>query len=72
MIVEEGFNTFLQSNIRFSTKIDTFNSYESLRDSADFLFSIHEAEIHTFRSLGATMCLVQAICISIGYHQQGN
>ena len=39
---------------------------------ADFLFSIHEAEIHTFRSLGATMCLVQAICISIGYHQQGN
>ncbi len=39
---------------------------------ADFLFSIHEAEIHTFRSLSATMCLAQAICISIGYHQQGN
>ena len=39
---------------------------------ADVLFCIHEAEIHTFRSLGATMCLVQAICISIGYHQQGN
>ena len=39
---------------------------------ADYLFCIHEAEIHTFRSLGATMCLVQAICISIGYHQQGN
>jgi DNA-binding MurR/RpiR family transcriptional regulator len=39
---------------------------------ADYLFCINEAEIHTFRSLGATLCLVQAMCISIGYHQQGN
>jgi NAD+ kinase len=40
IIIEEEFNTFLQNNIRFTTKVDTFNSYESLMDSADFLFSI--------------------------------
>jgi len=40
IIVEEDFNIFLQNSIRFSNKIDTFNSYETLRDSADFLFSI--------------------------------
>ena len=40
IIIEEEFNTFLQKNIRFSNKVDTFNSYESLRDSTDFLFSI--------------------------------
>jgi NAD+ kinase len=40
IIVEEEFNAFLQSNIRFSTKIDTFNSHESLSDNTSFLFSI--------------------------------
>ncbi len=40
IIVEEEFNKFLQKDIRFITKTDTFNSYESLRDNTDFLFSI--------------------------------
>ena len=40
IIVEEEFNSFLQNSIRFSTRIDTFDSYESLRNNADFLFSI--------------------------------
>ena len=40
IIVEEEFNIFLQNSIRFSTGIETFDSYESLRNNADFLFSI--------------------------------
>ena len=40
IIVEEEFNSFLQSNIRFTNKIETFNSYDSLKGSADLLFSI--------------------------------
>ncbi len=40
IIVEEQFNTFLQNTIRFTSKIDTFDSYEALRNKADFLFSI--------------------------------
>ncbi|MBU46436.1 MAG: NAD kinase [Flavobacteriales bacterium] len=40
IIIEEKFNTFLQKSIRFTTKVDTFESYESLRNTADFLFSI--------------------------------
>ena len=40
IIIEEEFNTFLQKHIRFNKKISTFNSYEDLKNSADFLFSI--------------------------------
>ncbi len=40
IIVEEKFSFFLKNNIRFSTEIETFDSCESLRDNADFLFSI--------------------------------
>jgi len=40
LIIEEEFNVFLQNNIRFNKKVSTFNSYASLKDSADFLFSI--------------------------------
>jgi len=40
IIVEEEFNTFLQNSIRFTSRIDTFDSYETLRNKADFLFSI--------------------------------
>jgi len=40
IIIEEGFNTFLQNNIRFSNNIETFNSDESLNNNVDFLFSI--------------------------------
>jgi len=38
--IEEEFNTFLQNNIRMNKEIITFNSYESLKNNADFLFSI--------------------------------
>jgi NAD+ kinase len=40
IIIEEEFNMFLQSSIRFTSKIETFNSYEALSNSADLLFSI--------------------------------
>jgi NAD+ kinase len=40
IIIEEKFNTFLQKSIRFTTKVNTFESCESLRNTADFLFSI--------------------------------
>ena len=40
IIVEEEFNTFLKNNIRFTTKIETFNCHESLNENTDFLFSI--------------------------------
>lgn len=40
IIVEEKFSVFLKNNIRFSTDIETFDSCESLKDIADFLFSI--------------------------------
>lgn len=40
LIIEEKFNAFLEKNIRFNKKSSTFNSYENLKDSADFLISI--------------------------------
>ena len=40
IIVEEEFNKFLQNSIRFTNINETFNSYETLKDNADFLFSI--------------------------------
>ena len=40
ILVEEEFNKFLQKSIRFTNKNETFNSYETLKDNADFLFSI--------------------------------
>lgn len=40
IIVEEQFYTFLQNNIRLTNKKETFNSYESLKENADFLLSI--------------------------------
>ena len=40
IIVEEEFYVFLQNNIRLTNKKETFNSYESLKENADFLLSI--------------------------------
>jgi len=40
IIVEEEFYAFLQNNIRLTNKKATFNSYESLKENADFLLSI--------------------------------
>ena len=40
LIIEEEFSVFLKNNIRFNKKFHTFNSYETLKNNADFLFSI--------------------------------
>jgi NAD+ kinase len=40
LIIEEKFSIFLENNIRFNKKISTFNSYETLKNKADFLLSI--------------------------------
>jgi len=39
-IIEEEFSVFLENNIRFNKAINTFNSYETLKNKADFLLSI--------------------------------
>jgi len=31
-------------------------------------FTVKEADIHSFRSLSATMCLVQTLALGIGHH----
>jgi NAD+ kinase len=40
LIIEEEFSVFLENNIRFNKAINTFNSYDTLKNKADFLFSI--------------------------------
>lgn len=40
LIIEEEFNVFLKKDIRFNKSRDTFKSYETLKNKADFLFSI--------------------------------
>ena len=40
LIIEEEFSVFLKNNIRFNNSNSTFNSYETLKNNADFLFSI--------------------------------
>jgi len=40
LIIEEEFSVFLKNNIRFNNSNSSFNSYETLKNNADFLFSI--------------------------------
>ena len=40
LIIEEEFSVFLENDIRFNKSINTFNSYETLKNKADFLLSI--------------------------------
>jgi len=40
LIIEEEFSVFLKNNIRFNNRNNSFNSYETLKNNADFLFSI--------------------------------
>jgi len=40
LIIEEEFSVFLENNIRFNNSISTFNSYDTLKNKANFLFSI--------------------------------
>ena len=40
LIIEKEFSVFLKNNLRFNKDISTFNSYKTLQNKADFLFSI--------------------------------
>ena len=40
LIIEEEFSVFLDNNIRFNKSFSTFNSYETLKNKANFLLSI--------------------------------
>ena len=37
---------------------------------ADHLFIVREAEVRAFRSLNSTFCLVQTLCVALGYRKQ--
>ena len=37
---------------------------------ADHLFTVREAEVRAFRSLNSTFCLVQTLCVALGYRKQ--
>ena len=39
---------------------------------ADHLFIVREAEVRAFRSLNSTFCLVQTLCVALGYRKQEN
>ena len=69
-VTTQAVKTAKQSNAKVILLTDT--ELNPVANLSDYLFTIHEAEVHTFRSLGATLCLAQAICVSIGYHQQGD
>jgi len=68
-VTSQAINTAKQSNSTVILLSDT--ALNPVANLSDYLFAIHEAEVHTFRSLSATLCLAQAICVSIGYNQQG-
>ncbi|TXH68517.1 MAG: MurR/RpiR family transcriptional regulator [Thiothrix sp.] len=37
---------------------------------ADYVFIVREAEVRGFRSLNSTLCLVQTLCVALGYERQ--
>lgn len=39
---------------------------------AELLFTVQDAEVRSFRSLSATMCLAQTLCIALGYRRDQN
>lgn len=39
------------------------------KSMADILFSVQDADVRSFRSLTATMCLAQTLCIALGYRR---
>ncbi|PWQ93298.1 MurR/RpiR family transcriptional regulator [Leucothrix pacifica] len=41
-------------------------------DIADHLLVVREAEVRAFRSLNATFCLAQTLCVALGYQRQNN
>lgn len=38
---------------------------------ADVPFTVRDAEARTFRSLNASLCLAQVLCIAPGYRREG-
>lgn len=38
---------------------------------ADLVFAVQDAEVRSFRSLNASLCLVQTLCIALGYRLEG-
>lgn len=38
---------------------------------ADVLFTVRDAEVRSFRSLNASLCLAQALCIALGFRREG-
>ena len=37
---------------------------------ADYVFIVREADVRGFRSLNSTLCLVQTLCVALGYQRQ--
>jgi DNA-binding MurR/RpiR family transcriptional regulator len=54
------------------TVLITDDSLHPLSDIVDVCLTVKEADIHSFRSLSATMCLVQTLAICIGHHLDTN
>jgi len=46
----------------------TDDSLHPLANIVDVCLTVKEADVHSFRSLSATMCLVQTLAIGIGHH----
>ena len=45
-------------------------SCPSAKDS-DVLFTVRDAEVRSFRSLNASLCLAQTLCIALGFRREG-
>jgi DNA-binding MurR/RpiR family transcriptional regulator len=41
-------------------------------DKANVIFSVQDAEVRSFRSLNASMCLAQTLCIALGYRREAD
>jgi DNA-binding MurR/RpiR family transcriptional regulator len=63
---QELIETAKKQNI--PTVLITDNNLHPLADTVDVCLTVKEADIHSFRSLSATMCLVQTLAICIGHY----
>ncbi len=41
-------------------------------DKADVVFAVQDAEVRSFRSLNASLCLAQTLCIALGYRREAD
>ncbi|WP_435102441.1 MurR/RpiR family transcriptional regulator [Arhodomonas sp. AD133] len=51
---------------RCPTIVITDSPLSPIAAEANVCFEIHDAELHTFRSLTASMCLAQVLCVGVG------